>query len=375
MNPRLAELLDHLSATLSPEREAEIDDLHRRALSWEPVPRLPLVLSYPAPAGRFAPYPHAEALQDPEKMLFNELVTAWGTSICHRAEVGDDLPCTIRANFGCVVVASMFGARIEQVEDNPPWARSFETREEFVAALQRDPLDFTQGWCPRVLERYEFYRAMLAAYPDLARVVKLVLPDLQGPMDTVELLRGCELYLDLCQDQGLVADALAKIATAQIGFARHLARYVTDGPAGWTHQHGFLMRGPVLIRIDSAIMLSPRMYREQIAPHDERVLRELGGGGLHSCGNMNLNGPDYLNVPSLQCLDLGQPGMNDLDKLYTLARERRTPLLRVSVTEEELTSGSVLRRFPTGVSLLHSARSLDDARRIMRAYLAAASET
>ena len=39
---------------------------------------------------------------------------------------------------------------------------------EFVAALRRDPLDFTQGWCPRVIERYEFYRATLAAYPALA---------------------------------------------------------------------------------------------------------------------------------------------------------------------------------------------------------------
>jgi hypothetical protein len=128
----------------------------------------------------------------------------------------------------------------------------------------------------------------------------------------------------------------------------------------------------VLIRIDSAIMLSPQMYREQIAPHDERVLRELGGGGLHSCGNINLNGPDYLNVPSTQCLDLGQPGLNDLDKLYAFARERRVPLLRVSVPEHELTSGSVLRRFPTGVSLLHNAPSLDDARRVMHAYLNAA---
>ena len=105
--------------------------------------------------------------------------------------------------------------------------------------MQRDPLDFTQGWCPRVVERYQFYRATLAPYPELARLIKLVLPDLQGPMDTVELLRGSELYIDLYQDRGLVADALAKVAAAQIGFARYLSPYVTDGPPGWTHQHGF----------------------------------------------------------------------------------------------------------------------------------------
>ena len=371
MNSRLQELLEHLAATLTPQREAQVEDLHRRALSWESVERLPLILSYPAPAGRFAPYPHSETLSDPEKMLFNELVSAWGTSLCHGAEVGDDLPCTIRANFGTVIIASLFGARVEQVEDNPPWARSLATREEFVQALQRDPLDFSQGWCPRVLDRYRFYRETLASYPELARIIKLVLPDLQGPMDTLELLRGCELYVDLCQEPELVNEALTKVAKAQIGFARHLVPYVNDGPGGWTHQHGFVIRGPVLIRIDSAIMLSPKMYREQIAPHDERVLRELGGGGLHSCGNIHLNAADYLGVPSNQCLDLGQPGMNDLDQLYVLARERRIPLLRVSVTEEELTSGSVIRRFPTGVSLLHTAKSLPDARRIMQAYLKA----
>jgi hypothetical protein len=47
-------------------------------------------------------------------------------------------------------------------------------------------------------------------------------------------------------------------------------------------------------------------------------------------------------------------------------------LLRLAVNEQELTSGSVLRRFPTGVSLQYATKSRDDARRIMNAYLQAA---
>ena len=368
MDARLEELLAVLAAELTVEREAEIEDLHRRALNWEPVRRLPLVASYPAPADRFSPYPHAQALADADKMLFNELVSAWGTSICHRETVGDDLPCTIRANFGCVIIASLFGARIEQVEDNPPWARNFETREQFRAALDRDPLDFTQGLCPRVIERYEYYRATLSRFPKLLKIIKLVLPDLQGPMDTLELLRGSELYVDFYAEPKLAAKALDKVASAQIGFARRLAAGLTAGPAGWAHQHGFLMRGRVLLREDSAIMLSPRMYREQVAPHDEGVLRELGGGGVHSCGNVTQHAVEYLALPSAQCLDLGQPELNDLDKLYALARERCIPLLRVSVGRDELTSGSVMRRFPTGVSLLYPAKSLEDAHEVVHAY-------
>jgi hypothetical protein len=368
MNQRLKELLEHLSATLTIEREAEIEALHCRALSWEPVERLPLVLNYPPPPGRFQPYPHREVRDDPEKMLFNELVSAYSASITHRELVGDDLPCTVRANFGVGIIASLFGAHIEQVEDNPPWVHPHATPEEFWSAMERDPLDFTPGWASRVTERYAFYREALAGYPKLPTIIKLVLPDLQGPMDTLELLRGSDVFLDLCTEPERVRKALETIATAQIGFARHLTPWLTDGPDGWSHQHGFLLRGHILVRADTAIMLSPQMYRAQVKPHDERVLQELGGGGLHSCGKIDHLAADFLTLASGQCLDLGQPQLNNLDALYRLARERHVPLVRVSVSEAELTSGAVLKRFPTGVSLRHTVPSLNDARRVMAAY-------
>lgn len=368
MNAKLKELLDHLSATLTPTREAEIEERHRRAISWEPVDRLPLVLSYPAPPGRFQPYPHSQALADPEKMLFNELVSAWDTSVANREFVGDDLPCTLRANFGCVLIASLFGAHVEQVEENPPWVHPFETPEEFWEVIGRGVPDFSNGWIPRVKERYSFYREILAGRPELAAIVKLTLPDLQGPMDNLELLRGSDVFLDFYTDPERVQTALGTVAAAQVGLARHLARWVTDGPAGWSHQHGFKFPGGILLRGDTSIMVSPQMYREQIKPHDERVLRELGGGGLHSCGKITHIAPEFLTLALGRCLDVGQPRMNDLDELYRLARPHRVALLRVSVSEDELTSGAVLGRFPTGVSLLHAASSVDEARRIMGAY-------
>ena len=213
MNHQLKQLLDHLAATLDPRRQAEIELLHRKALGWEPVRRLPLLLSFPIPADApFQPYPHSQIFDDPEKMLYNELVYALETSIASRGQIDDDLPLTIRANFGTVVVASLFGGRVEQVGENRPWVRPFQALAEFRAALDRDPLDFSQGWCPRVVERYQFYRDALAAYPELAGLVHLVLPDLQGPLDTAELLRGSEIYVDLYNDPDLIARALDTIA-------------------------------------------------------------------------------------------------------------------------------------------------------------------
>jgi hypothetical protein len=235
--------------------------------------------------------------------------------------------------------------------------------------MDRDPLDFTQGWCPRVVERYAFYRQVLADYPRLSSVIRMVLPDLQGPLDTVELLRGSEVYIDLYSDPRMVQQAMQRAATAQVGFARHLAPYLNDGPAGVSHQHGVLVRGNILIRDDSSILIAPAMYADQVAPHDAFVLQEMGGGGIHCCGSIDRHAQAFLSLPSVQCLDLGQPEMNDLDALYRAAKANKVPLIRLSVGKEELTTGRVMDRFPTGVSLLYAAESISDAQRVVGAYV------
>jgi hypothetical protein len=124
----------------------------------------------------------------------------------------------------------------------------------------------------------------------------------------------------------------------------------------------------VLLRNDSVIMLSEEMYREQIAPHDARVLQALGGGGIHCCGNVERVFPAFLDVPGVRCFDFGQSELNDVDALYRLAAERRVPLVRVAVTEEELLTDRARERFPTGVSFIHRAASRAAAARVAAAY-------
>ena len=368
-NSQLKRLLDHLSKTLDHGRQAEVEELHRRALNWEPLTRLPLIMQYPLPNdAAFHPYPCSETFTDASKMLFNELVHAFDTSIACRDRIDDDLPCTIRANFGTVVIASLFGGNVEQVEENPPWVRHFETLDEFRRGIESDPTDFSRGWCPRVVETYQFYREVLAGHPELQKQIRLVLPDLQGPIDNIEVLRGTEFFTDFYTDPDMVNWALDRAATAQICFAQHLQQYLSDGSDGYCHQHTVSMPGNILIRIDSAIMLSPDMYKEKIAPHDERVLREMDGGGIHSCGKIEHNIEEFLSVPSCGCLDLGQPELNDIDAIYSLAASRKIPIVRVRVSREELVTGSVMKRFPTGVSLFHQADSFQDAQQIMTAY-------
>ena len=148
--------------------------------------------------------------------------------------------------------------------------------------------------------------------------------------------------------------------------------YVTDGPDGFAHQHATMIRGRILLRDDSVLLMSPEMYRDLIAPHDEFVLRELDGGGIHACGNVGQHADAFMGVPSALCLDFGQSELNDMDAIYRRAQTRKISLIRVAAREEELCSGSILRRFPTGVSLIHRAKSLTAARRVMAEYLRAA---
>ena len=115
-------------------------------------------------------------------------------------------------------------------------------------------------------------------------------------------------------------------------------------------------------------LISPAMYRKHVASHDEMVLGGLGGGGIHTCGKFEHNVGEFLALPSIRCIDVGQPELNDIDAIYAKAKQRKIPLVRVNVAREELVSGRVMERFPTGVSLVHQAESLADAQAVMAAY-------
>jgi hypothetical protein len=356
----LEQLLDHLSTILDGKRQGEIDERYRRALDYEPVDRPPCVVygSLPGDAA-FKPYPMGECFASMEKMLFNELVCAFDTSIALRDRIDDDLPLTIRANFGTVLIASMFGAAAEQIGDNPPWVRHDGTHVTLEQVAGADSTSMSKGWIPRVVETMQFYDETLLGRPELKELIRIVLPDLQGPFDNLELIGGSEVFLSLATEPDLVDRALHALAVAQVNLARHLAPWVTDGPGGYCHQHAVGLKGNILLRNDSCIMVSAQRYGEQIAPHDEFVLDALGGGGIHSCGRIEHLVDEFLALPSLRSLDFGQSEMNDVDEIYRKAAERKVALIRVAVEREELESGRAAERFPTGVVLIERRVSVN----------------
>ena len=371
---RLRRLLDHLEDSLRPEGLVESETLGRRALEWKTIPRPPLLLCYPFPQrAELEPFPHGSTFVDPAKHLYNELVYAFETSIALNLELGCDLALSIRPNFGIGLVSSVLGARVEQIEDNPPWVRPFASRSELMRVFERDTAEVNAGgWLPRVVETYQFFDQAVSPYPRLSRHLKRVLPDLQGPFDNYELVRGSEAFTDFYTDPDLLRDGLALTAQVQIAAAQALLSFTTDHGEGFSLQHGVPIKGNILVRNDSAVMLSPESYREMIAPHDGAVIGALGGGGIHSCGDIGHQMQNYLDVRELSCIDLGQGLLNDREELYRLAETNQVALVRMEATEDELTTGRVLEMFPTGVSLMHRCDSFEKARDILGAYHRAA---
>ncbi|MBI9019158.1 MAG: hypothetical protein JEZ07_18055 [Phycisphaerae bacterium] len=365
----LKSLLNYLCDSVDLSKQEQIALRHRQALDFQPVDRLPLVMCYPlADDAPFKPYAHSETFSNPEKMLYNQLVFAFDTSIALHDYIDDDLPFTVRADFGTVLIASLFGAEIVQMDQNPPWVVHAPSLDEFKGYLQRDPLDFTQGWLPKVVNTLKIYNQILSDYPVLKKAIQIVLPDLQGPLDTADLLRGSSLFMELITEPDLIDRAMMLCAQAQIGFARHLKNLINDGPTGYSHQHAMKVKGNILIRNDSAVMISPDMYRSQIVPHDEYVLSQMGSGSIHSCGKIDHIVQEFMELDSCKSIDIGQPELNDLDKIYVLAQKHKVSLVRLSVPQEQLLDGSVMKRFPTGVTLVHRAENPQAAQYIMKKY-------
>ncbi|OHB56424.1 MAG: hypothetical protein A2Y12_06220 [Planctomycetes bacterium GWF2_42_9] len=368
MLPQLKELLVYLDNSLDEPRILNSERLHCDSLNYRQIERLPIIASYPyTEDAKFQIFPHGEVFDNPEKMLFNQFLNAFDSSIYLSCELGDDLPITIRADFGCVLVASMFGANIEQVENNPPWVRHREEKISYEQIIQTSIMDFNKGLLAKTVDRYKFYKDVLRGYPRLSKLTNIVLPDLQGPFDNLELLRGSEIFLDMYSQKESFLKAMAVITDAQIEIAKYFSQFTSDRIKGFSFQHGFALKGGILIRNDTSIMISPEMYSQLVAPFDEKILKTFGGG-IHSCGNVNKIVSQFMSLNSIDCFDFGQSELNDTESVYLFASKRKIGLTRIAVSERELLNGQIQKKYPTGISLIFRAKSFEQAKKVIVDY-------
>jgi hypothetical protein len=350
-----------------------VDERYRRALAWEEIDRLPLVvqgafgstISLPEPWDRFRHYSYGEAFDSPSAMLQNMLLERVAPGLI----LADDNPLAVRDNHGTVLVASALAGRWRRYGDDYPWIEPFGSADAIRQIAALDGLDPAAGLLPQVVETLQCYQDALARHPASQEAVQISLPDLQGPMDTAEQLWGSGIHLAFYDDPELVDGLLDRIVEATLGAWAQLRPYAPGRLEPLAHaQHGYQVPGHLLVRDDSAILLSPKTYACAVRPHDAALLAGVGGGSVHFCGNGAHLVGEMLAIPDLRGLDLGQPDQMDVAAIYGLARKRGVALTHLMPAWEELVSGAARREFPTGAVFVYQPASMEDAQQVVRAY-------
>ena len=379
----LRTLLEKLDKELLPAEHNDIRELFMKTIRWEYVERPPLRLLFQERLQTLDEkssntYPICEAVNDPAKMMINEL---WygRASAMGWLEVRDSQPLQVRANMGIGLCASTLGAQIGVLENNPPWVEPLTKDTSKITYAIRKALDdhdiddaVNRGWIPKAGQFYSYFKKIIAEYPNVEQCVAVVIPDLQGPFDTAAMLWGSDIFLALYTEEELTNRLMETIARTQVRLHDYFRQWVGREllPEGYSHQHGLMVSGNILIRCDSNLMLSPEMYKERILGLDEYVAKKVGGGSFHSCGKWDQNVPAILESDQFGTVDFGmnQSQYNDIDAHYQIAAKRKKHFNQINTTEEDIISGKVLEKFPTGATLVFSTNGIESAKHLMKAY-------
>lgn len=340
---------------IEPGREERVAQAYRQVFAWEAPVTLPYVWEdwvspFPAPDPDWPEYPYNDAFDDPCMMLLNQLRDPY-----LHYQLGDYHPLAIRANYGTVILPSIFGGSYQLTETSLPWAHPLVGGADAIRRLlERGMPDPSAGLGARCFETAAFYRETLANYPALARAVRIYHPDLQGPFDVAHLLWGQDIFMALYDTPGLVHALLHLVTETYIAWLRGWRAW-SDEDTALTAHWNIMMRGGAMIRNDTAVMLSAAHYREFVRPYDQRIL-DVFGGCIHFCGRGAAFVKDMVECRNLYGLHISQPELNDMDTIRTLCAERCLVLL--GLPEAHTPPGAA-----TGVTLRRSWRAHSSGQR------------
>lgn len=264
-----------------------------------------------------------DALADYDLMLYTQLV---GVSKALSSGKG---ALSVRANYGTGILTSLFGADIfvmPRSQNTLPTTRSFNDTDKIHGVLEKGIPSFDMGFGKNVFEFGEMCREVFERYPKISKYVYMYHPDTQGPLDIAELLWGSEMFYSMYDEPELVHELLRLITDT---YTRFLDKWFLMYPnkADLNAHWGFLMKGNICLRNDSAMNLSPDFYREFAFKYDKHLLDYYSGGIVHFCGR----GDHYIDILSsaenLTAINLSQPQYNNMNKIFDTAFNNGKKLL------------------------------------------------
>ncbi len=313
MTESLRTYLDDIEARLQPEAEDEILGAWQRWGNYE-------IGSDALPKGRPASrsalvWPKIninDALHDDELMAVREFA-----GVNARLEHGGREPLRVRCNYGVANVATAFGCGLftmpRETNTLPNAIKLTETQREQLVDQPLPKKD--AGNFADIFRMGRLYREIVDTYPKISRYVHIEQPDLQGPMDNLELIWGSDLFYSLVDEPELIHALLSKIT---VFILQQLDTWLALFPEnrGIASYFRHREKGCIALRDDSAMNLSPAYFEEFIAPYDERILQKYGGI-VHFCGKGDHFVPILSRLEGLRGINMSQPHLNDMEKVFT----------------------------------------------------------
>jgi len=224
----------------------------------------------------------------------------------------------VRANYGTGILPSLFGAKIFKMpRETDTLPTTVAIGEEGMRRIVSEGIpSLTKGFGQAVFDFGEACLEIFSRYPKIQKYVDVFHPDTQGPLDICDLLWGSDIFYALYDDPDFVHEALTLITDTFIALTDKWHELYPIRPDMNSHWRNLWHRGGVLLRSDSAMNISPDLYREFSMPYDARLLERYGGGCIHFCGR----GDHYIELlstlPSVYAINMSQPSYNDMETIY-----------------------------------------------------------
>ena len=286
------------------------------------VGELPYIIwdSSVAPDTDWEEFPYNDAFDNPSKMLLNELRLPY-----FRHQHKDFSAINIRANYGTVILPSIFGIGYRKLETSMPASMHLDSRAEVEKLIQKGKPDSRNGLGKNCFDTAAYYMKVLSDYPKLKKTVRIYHPDLQGPFDVGHLIWGSDIFMAMYDCPELVHGLLSLVTETYIGWMKKWKEFVGEGNEFTSHWEYYL-KGGAMIRNDTSVMLSSRHYEEFVKPYDQKILDEFGGG-FHYCGKGDNFIEPMCACKNLHAINCTQPELNNVNKLIELTQSNRITLM------------------------------------------------
>ena len=254
-----------------------------------------------------------DAIADYDRMLLSQLQLVSGALNSRNQNL------CVRANYGTGILSSLFGAEIfvmPREMDTLPTTRSINDTDRIREIVERGMPDLEGGFGKNVFAFGELCAEVFRKYPNIHRYVEVYHPDTQGPLDICELLWGCEMFYAMYEEPELVHAMMQLLTDTYTAFMNKWFEIFPVGSEMNVHWSALRHRGRILLRDDSAMNLSPELYKEFAAPYDGELLERFDGGAVHFCGRGDHYIETLCSKPKLYGINMSQPELNDMEKIW-----------------------------------------------------------